>query len=49
MFAVQRKTGLLNEFVGAIFSIGRAIASVFSAEPVPYWTDYLRETDRRNR
>jgi hypothetical protein len=49
MFAAQSHTGLLNEFARAVSSIGRAVAMVFSADPAPYWTDYLRETDRRAR
>lgn len=47
MLAAQRHTGLLSEFARAVFSVGRAFAAAFSAEPAPYWTDYLRETDRR--
>lgn len=48
MLVAQRHTGLLSDFAHAVFSIGRALAAAFPAEPAPYWTDYLRETDRRN-
>lgn len=46
MLAAQRHTGLLGEVVRAVSSMGRRFGSAFSAEPAPYWTDYLRETDR---
>lgn len=49
MLAMQRHEGLLSEFVRAVSSIGRAFAAALPAEPAPYWTDYLRETDRRAR
>jgi hypothetical protein len=49
MLVAQRHTGLLGDFVHAVFSIGRALAAALPDEPAPYWTDYLRETDRRNR
>ncbi len=47
MLAAQHHKGLLSEFVRAVSSVGRALAAAFPAEPAPYWTDYLRETDRR--
>jgi hypothetical protein len=47
MLAVQHHKGLLSEVVRAVSGIGRAFVTVFSREPAPYWTDYLRETDHR--
>ena len=47
MLAAQRRNGLLSEFVRAVFSIGRVFSSALPGEPAPYWTDYLRETDRK--
>ena len=47
MLAAQRRNGLLSEFARAVFSIGRVFSSALPAEPAPYWTDYLRETDRK--
>ena len=47
MLVAQRHTGLLSEFARAVFSIGRIFSSALPAEPAPYWTDYLRETDRK--
>lgn len=47
MLAVQRHAGLFSEFARAVFSLGRAFSAALPAEPAPYWTDYLRATDRR--
>ncbi len=46
MLAAPSLNGLPGGIVRAVSGIGRLIASAFSAEPAPYWTDYLRETDR---
>ncbi|WP_291334993.1 hypothetical protein [Albidovulum sp.] len=47
MLAVQRHTGLFSALARAVFSLGRAFSAALPAEPAPYWTDYLRATDRR--
>lgn len=43
MPAVQRQFSLLQEIARAVYSVGYALRKLLSAEPVPYWADYLRE------
>jgi len=42
MPAVQRQTNLLYEIARVFHGVGYSLSKLFSAEPAPYWADYLR-------
>ena len=49
MPAVQTQTSLAQELARVIHSVGHAIKTILTAEPVPYWADYLRDERQKSR
>lgn len=44
MIATMKTTGPVSEVLRMIRATIRSLTSVATAEPVPYWADYLRQT-----
>lgn len=42
MPAVQRQPTVLHEIARVFYGIGYTLRNLVSAEPAPYWADYLR-------
>jgi hypothetical protein len=48
MFAMTESAGSLAETLRMIRATIRRLTAVTTAEPAPYWTDYLRDTRGRD-
>ncbi|SPH16515.1 hypothetical protein DEA8626_00024 [Defluviimonas aquaemixtae] len=49
MLEITRNAGLIGETIRVLRAFVTRLTSVGSADPAPYWTDYLRDTrERRN-
>jgi len=46
MIAIARHSGIAGDIARAFHGIGRALARFASAEPAPYWADYLHQTHK---
>jgi hypothetical protein len=44
MIAIARRGSIAGEIARAFHGMGRALARFASAEPAPYWADYLHQT-----